>query len=357
MGKGADKIIDGANPFFALIPRAYLPRAVFFKRDVHKVLGELSGDSNLIIASKSALADSKTKALLETSLSSCKNEYWQVSGEPTEERLAELKEKLSRANYDNVIGVGGGSVMDLAKCAKLSSSASTIMIPTTPGTGSEATPYSLFINAQKQKTIVRSGKLLPDIVILEPQLLASLPHQTLAYSSLDGLSHSLEALVSRVSNPLADSFALQGIALSFEAWKDESLSLEKVQLAGFFGGLAINAASVALIHGFAHNFTRFNVDHGRAISLVLADLAEFNLSKGVSYSKLDSIGINSKELPAKIRGLIKSMDVALEKPSISSSELPALISAIKSDRCTRSNPCAPSDEEITAILKKTINVI
>lgn len=197
---------------------------------------------------------------------------------------------------DCVIGIGGGSVLDIAKllavlCAKetginLASllegekptqRVSSILIPTTAGTGSEATPNSILGIPEKETKIgIISPVMLPDYVVLAPELTTSLPQQITASTGIDALCHLLECYTANKANPVSDNLALIGMKKLFE-------SLPKVQQnpadlearlnmlwASYYGGACIFHSGTHLVHAMSYPLGgKFHVPHGLANSLLL----------------------------------------------------------------------------------------
>ncbi|MBA7524277.1 Long-chain-alcohol dehydrogenase 1 [subsurface metagenome] len=152
-----------------------------------------------------------------------------VESEPTLAAAETVAGAARAAKYDLIVGVGGGSVMDMAKVASAvasnpgqavsefmgankiaNPSVSKILVPTTAGTGAEATPFTLIIVGGKKKAIA-SPYNLADVVLISPSFTATMPPRVTASTGMDAMSHAIEAFLSTGSNPLTDSFALEAI--------------------------------------------------------------------------------------------------------------------------------------------------
>ena len=198
-----------------------------------------------------------------------------VASEPTLDD-AELVASAARANYDVIVGVGGGSVLDMAKVAAAAAanpeqqardflggnkiakpSVPKIFIPTTAGTGAEATPFALVIVEGKKKAIA-SPYNLADVVLLDAAFTASMPPRITASTGMDAMSHAVEAFLSLGANPLTDSFALEAIRKITDNLEEafvHGYNLDarlKLSLAAMLAGMAFGNAGVIAGHAIAH---------------------------------------------------------------------------------------------------------
>jgi alcohol dehydrogenase class IV len=224
-------------------------------------------------------------------------------GEPT---IAHLDDALTAARQyrpDFIIGLGGGSAMDVAKLvAALANgnqrfaeivgigllsgrSLPLACIPTTAGTGSEATPIAIVEDeADQLKKGVVSPHLVPDYVYLDPQLTITMPPGVTAATGLDALTHCIEAYANRFAHPLVDSWALEGIRLiaaHLETAVHEPRNIaarEAMLLASHLGGMCLGPVNTAAVHALAYPLGgEFHVAHGVANSLLLPHVMRFNI--------------------------------------------------------------------------------
>ena len=225
-------------------------------------------------------------------------------GEPT---IAELGYALAAAKAcraDAVVGLGGGSAMDVAKLvAALADGAQRIedvigtdllkgralwlgCVPTTAGTGSEVTPIAILADeAEDLKKGVVSVHLVPDAAYLDPALTVSMPSAVTAATGLDALTHCIEAYANRFAHPLVDTYALAGVALIAEhierACRDgHDLEARSAMMrASLYGGLCLGPVNTAAVHALAYPLGgEFHIAHGVANALLLPHVLRFNIA-------------------------------------------------------------------------------
>lgn len=201
--------------------------------------------------------------------------------------------KLMDSRYpDLVIALGGGSVIDAAK-AVIFALAQTrpnagrkrpcfVAIPTTSGTGSEVTSFSV-VKANAEKLVLVDPSLLPDIAILDPTLVASVPSSITADTGMDVLCHALEAYVSRAASDFSDALAEKVVQQVFRylptCWRNgqDLQAREKMHNASCMAGMAFTNASLGITHSLAHALGGvFRVPHGHANALLMAHVVAWN---------------------------------------------------------------------------------
>ena len=233
----------------------------------------------------------------------------QVREDPPEATVLAAAE-LARINAaDGVIGLGGGSSMDVAKVAAVllggeqalpelygvgqveGDRLPLMLVPTTAGTGSEVTPVAVITTGETTKAGVSSPALLPDVAVLDAGLTLGLPPAITAMTGVDAMVHAIEAYTSRhQKNPLSDNLARQGLALLSDniriAVKDGSNgeAREAMLLGACLAGQAFANAPVAAVHALAYPLGgHYHIPHGLSNSLVLPSVLEFNLESAASY--------------------------------------------------------------------------
>jgi alcohol dehydrogenase len=226
-----------------------------------------------------------------------------LPSEPPIDAVEKVIERFKTFKADFIVAVGGGSVMDVAKLASVLSTdeytardllnrpgiarkfIKTIMIPTTAGTGSEATPNSIvLIPEQSLKVGIVNEAMISDYVILDAEMIRNLPQKIAATSGIDALAHCLECFTSRKSNPFSDSFASEGLKLVFNnierACNETDIDAKRSMLiASFFGGIAITASGTTAVHALSYPLGgKYHIPHGMANAILLMPVMKFNES-------------------------------------------------------------------------------
>jgi alcohol dehydrogenase class IV len=347
------------NKILSLLPKAFLPREVYFGRNSLLYLKSMEGQKNLVVVSRTVWEKHRDK--VSSGLAKCENEFMQFSSEPKKKDVEDFQERVKRGGYSAVIGIGGGSVLDLAKTAKLAdANARLILVPTTPGTGSEASRYSLVLDENGEKEVISSDRMVPDVVLLDPAFASTLPKFETVYTSMDIIAHALEGLVSRMSNPLTDSLAVKSldmVLLNLKKALDNPLDMEAregLQIAGFLAGIVQSSASVGIVHSFAHYFgPKMGMPHGMAVGHFLLDGLKFNSQRTDRYKKLDSSClVNSRDFIQKIGSLLSEVGFYENAgPDFSGLDFGDAPARIKNDLCTKTNPCQITEDEIREIIR------
>lgn len=229
--------------------------------------------------------------------------FLQQKGEPDTKLVQEMTEKVRASNCDAVIAFGGGSVIDALKAAIILTAnpdisfanISTsnvkarllpfIAIPTTAGTGSEATNVTVITDEIAGiKHVIAHPSLIPDIAIMDACLTFSVPASVTAATGIDALTHAIEAYVGKNANPLTQALAhraisLIGKALPIAVGQGQDLKArEDMMLASYMAGIAFSNAGLGLSHATAHRLgPAYNVPHGVANAVMLPSIMRFNL--------------------------------------------------------------------------------
>lgn len=362
MKKRDGSLLDFADQrMINLIGKTIFPGAVFVGRNGKNFLGSIKDKNVVIVASPSVLKNNLNK--IEGMFARNKFEFIEYSGEPTKEDQEKISSKILKLKPDFVVGIGGGSVMDIVKSVKAEFDMRLVLIPTTIGTGSEATQYSL-LKGKNDKSVVQSPHSLPDVVILDSDFLMSLPEEEIFFSSIDALAHSLEGLASKASNVLSDSIAIRSIDLIFKnlvsacKGKDKK-SLDELQIAGFLSGIVQGTASVGIIHSLAHQFgPRFDILHSRAVGMWLIEGLKMNVANCEVYNKLDDCKhVGRENLIEKCSRLFVECGFdnskAIEKARGVMVE--QISEDILRDVCTKTNPFMPKKEDVEGLIREVLS--
>ena len=294
-----------------------------------------------------------------------------------------------------VLSIGGGSAIDASKAmyyfAKKQgafSEAILIAIPTTSGTGSEVTSFSVITDAERgTKYPLVTKEILPDVAILDADLVMSLPSNITADTGMDVLTHAIEAYVSTEATDFSDALAEKAIKLVFEylpkAYKNgqDVEAREKMHAASTLAGMAFNTAYLGINHSLAHAAgAKFHVPHGRLNSILMPHVIQYNAgidlnnrgrqaadktvaSRYQDIAKL--LGCSASSPVSGVRQLveaIKKLQRKLEMPtSLREYGVKAdafaqykveISEAALHDGCTPTNPRVPTAEELLKVLEK-----
>lgn len=302
--------------------------------------------------------------------------------------------KLMDSHYpDLVIALGGGSVIDAAK-AVIFALAQTrpdtrrerpcfVAIPTTSGTGSEVTSFSV-VKAHAEKLVLVDPSLLPDIAILDPTLVASVPPAITADTGMDVLCHALEAYVSLAASDFSDALAEKVVQQVFRylptCWRNgqDLQAREKMHNASCMAGMAFTNASLGITHSLAHALGGvFRVPHGRANALLMATVVAWNADFSgqcdtVAARKyahlahlLDLPAHSTREGVASLLVAITALKDEMNMPAgiadtgVDAVEfdrrLAEMVAQALRDGCTPTNPRAPDAQALTELYRQAWN--
>ena len=338
--------------------------------------------------------------------------------EPELKTVLEGVEALNFYKADQIIALGGGSVIDAAKMMKLkyespeadfeelgapfldlrkrvveyptekANRARLIAISTTSGTGSEVTPFAvLFDKAGGRKVTLADYSLSPDVAIVDPQFVMSMPKGLTADTGIDCLTHALEAGVSSYASPYTDSNAMQAIRLVFkylpiayEHPQDEE-ARNMMHNAACIAAIAFSNASVGVNHALAHAFgARFGVAHGRANALMLPHVIAYNAAVPAKFMPspnqpgyvahhkyamvADLLGLGGHTVEEKVKNLVGAVEQLLDQLGIPRSiaalgiskdefdrAMPDLVKIAFDDPSWLSNPRMPLVSELEELFR------
>lgn len=239
--------------------------------------------------------------------------YSGVTGEPTDQMIDEGLKRYQAENCDFLIALGGGSPIDSMKAiASLVADGGSISdymgkeikvemppiiaIPTTAGTGSEATQFTIITDTKKDIKMLLKGKvLMPDLAVIDPQFTMTAPPKITAATGLDALCHAVEAYTSRKAQAMSDTFALSAVKRIFKylpaAFHDGQNEEARVEMsvAALEAGIAFNNASVTLIHGMSRPIgALFHVAHGLSNAMLMKECLGFALEG--AYGRFAELG-------------------------------------------------------------------
>ena len=302
------------------------------------------------------LASQRTGAMTDSlGLRSNVTVYDSIPPEPKDSDLVAALDAARSVRPDLVIGLGGGSVMDIAKLVAVlwdstrapeeivgsnradGRSCRLALVPTTAGTGSEAGIRALFTDsATGMKAAVESPHMLADIAVLDPEFTLSVPPDLTAATGIDALAHCVEAFTNIRSHPLIDDFARMGISLVGKhlgrAVEDGS-DLEAragMLLASFYGGICLGPVNTAAGHAIAYPLgTRAGLPHGLANALIFPHVFSFNAPAVPEKTQavLSALRLGVSDDPAKVLEATKAfcrdlgIDMSLSAHGVAADDL------------------------------------
>ena len=312
-------------------------------------LGTL-GKRAMIVTDK-VMIDLGNCAKVENALKSQNVEYTiysEIAGEPTDTMIAKGLEQYKAEGCDFLVALGGGSPIDSMKAigslVKNGGNISDYMgkvidvemppmvaIPTTAGTGSEATQFTIITDTKKDIKMLLKGKcLIPSLAVIDPQFTMTAPPKITAATGLDALCHAVEAYTSRKAQTLSDTFAMSAVKRIFRylpvAFHDGKNEEARVQMsvAALEAGIAFNNASVTLIHGMSRPIgALFHVAHGLSNAMLMKECLGFALEG--AYDRFADLGRNigvataedsDKEASEKFLAAVVALTQELETPTL-----------------------------------------
>lgn len=338
----------------SFVSKIYFPHGVFIGPRGLTFLKTLSGKKKYFIVSKSFAKDNKE--LLSGIIG--EDESVIREGEPTIKEYELLVEEVRRKKTEVLVGIGGGSVIDLAKALKKECNLMLVVIPTTIGSGSEVSQFAVFIDDAGRKKVLTSDKFLPDAVIIDSKFLISLTRDQIITQSLDSFAHAIEALVSKMSNSFSDALSLTSIeniySLLLSQELKEAKTLENIKSYSLLAGLAQSSVGTGIVHSFAHVIGALcSISHSEAVGMFLVDGIGLNIDNTDKYNKLNSLKELSKEnIIENLTLLLKHLNIKFPKITIPKEKLKKTAEDIQKDICTLSNPYNPNVEEVEQILKR-----
>lgn len=319
--------------------------------------------------------------------------FSQVQADPPESVIQIAVDVAKACAADCVLGLGGGSSLDVAKLVALLACSGEhlaqvyginqakgprlplILVPTTAGTGSEVTPVSVVTTGEGQKNVVYSPLLLPDLAILDAELTLGLPPHVTAATGIDAMVHAVEAYTSKdLKNPISDCLAREALRLLstslFKACQDGSnlQARENMLLGACLAGMAFANSPVAAVHALAYPLgAHFHVPHGLSNALVLGPVMRFNLEAVAPlYAQLADIvlpGLNGSDrekamaLADYLGALAGELGLAtrLRDLGITESDIELLVTdAMKQTRLLGNNPRPVREQDVRAIYRSIL---
>ncbi len=244
-------------------------------------------------------------ALPEAAVKASGAEYYVLDDlrpEPSYLEVQKLIDQFKKDGADLIVACGGGSVLDTAKLASVlvtdeygvkelldepgraKKCVPIVLIPTTAGTGAEVTPNAIVAVPEKElKVGIVNDNMIADYVILDARLIKNLPVKIAAATGVDAMAHCVECFTSNKKNPLSDTFALEGLDMIINNIEEACLNPDameakkKMQIAAFYGGLAITASGTTGVHALSYPLGgKYHIAHGVSNAILLVPVMKFN---------------------------------------------------------------------------------
>lgn len=334
--------------------RIILPRLMEIgagaSRKAPEILAALGCNNPLIISDpmmvKLGYVDNLQAALSEAGVES--DLFADTLPEPSEASILAGVEKVKEGNYDSIIALGGGSPIDSAKAISIlgkfggqmrdykfprdvsEQGLPIIAIPTTAGTGSEATRFTIITDADKDEKMLCVGLgFMPAAALIDYELTLSVPPRVTADTGIDALTHAIEAYVSAKANPYSDCQALAAMRLigpnlrTVYHQPDNHQAREAMMLGSTLAGIAFSAASVALVHGMSRPIGAFfHVPHGLSNAMLLPTVTAFSLESAperyADCARAIGVALQSDDndtANAKLVNELQALNTELEVPT------------------------------------------
>ena len=398
-----------------------VPPKVYFKRGCTDLaLKELKGKKRAFIVTdrflfNSGAVENITKVLDEIGIDH--QVFFDVKPDPTIATINQAMEIVRPYEPDVIIALGGGSPMDAGKIIwllyeqpdtnfsdismrfmdirkricqipELGQKAMMVCIPTTSGTGSEVTPFSIITDEKTHyKYAIADYALTPNMAIVDPNFVDGMPKGLTAASGIDALVHSIEAYVSCMATNFTNSNALEAaklvfkyLARSYNEGANDPVAREKMHYAATIAGMSFANAFLGLCHSMAHKLgAMYNIPHGVANALLIRQIIKFNATDKPAkqaifpqykfpcakkkYGQIaDELGLGGKNDDEKVELLIKAIDELMSEINLPKSikefgvkeeefmaNLDTLVERAFDDQCTGANPRYPLMSEIKQI--------
>ncbi len=402
-----------------------IPPKIYFEEDSIQYLEKMPDISRAFIVTDPMMVKlgnvDKILYYLRKRKEYCHSEiYSDVEPDPSVECIMRGVEAMDAFQPDVIIAIGGGSAIDAAKgmwlfyehpdtsfdglrlrfldirkrtfqFPKLGKRTQLVAIPTTSGTGSEVTSFSVITDKQNGniKYPLADYELTPDVAIIDPQFCMSMPKSITADTGLDVLTHAIEAYVSVMASDYTDGLAIKAIELVFENLRraynngsEDREAREKMHNASAIAGMAFTNAFLGLNHSMAHKLGgEYHIPHGRANAILLPYVIEYNAQKPTKFASFPKykkfvaderyakiaryLGLPAKTTEEGVASLVKAIRELmkdLDRPTsikecgvdeaVFNSKLEELSYKAFEDQCTTANPRYPLVSEIQEIYKK-----
>lgn len=377
------------NLAFEFMPRTRIAYGIDRYLQIGNDVIEVSGARKAILVTDQGVINVGLADLVLTTLKKEGIEaqvFSEIQSDPTAASIDAAADVIRSFGANCVIGLGGGSAMDVAKMSALVASGSdpamhyslmanpfpekkvfSIMMPTTSGTGAEVTSTVVFSNNEKRKVWGWDANMAPDLAILDPRFTVALPKSLTAATTLDALVHAIEACAGKRSNPFIEALSIQAIQLVSENFEvvlktpDDLEARGKLAMAATLAGMAIEQGGTGIAHCIGHALgTIGRIHHGRAVSIALNSTYEWNVEESVAiHVKIArALGVKEQGLSEKDLALagasefkrlveVSGLQLSLEADGLSLIDTDRFVETMLSEENApmRMNNCRLTSEE------------
>ena len=264
-----------------------------------------------------------------------------IPAEPSYIQVQEVVDEVTGTGTELVVAVGGGSVMDTAKLACVCAGAPytvhdllkdpararkqlhCVAVPTTAGTGAEATINAIVAVPEDEVKIgIVNDAMMPDVVLLDVRMVQNLPRSIAAATGVDAMCHAIECFTCKKANPFSDTFAIEAFDLIINNIehacdsKDDLEAKRAMQIAALYGGIAITASGTTAVHGLSYPLGgKYHVPHGVSNAILLSPVMHFNepaIRDRLAAAYDHAIKGDAKTEEEKSAAVIKRMDEIVE---------------------------------------------
>ena len=292
------------------------------------------------------------------------------TGEPDEKDVERLTEEIRRIQPSTIIAIGGGSVIDAAKTARIiyeyglswedmysgkipPLKTKFIAVETTSGTGTGVSAAAVIKNKEDFKAGIVSPYIVPDVSIYDPNLVDDMPKKVAIYTGMDALTHAIEAYTSNVDNLISDTLALKAIELIFKnlrkAVNGDKEAREKVHYGNMLAGIGFTNSRLGLCHSAAHWIGgRYEIEHGKINAILLPYVIKANERYTPKFENIAQVmGVEDVTL-----GIVElNREFGIPSKFEFGDDLEFLSEKISTDRLMNFNPRKMSRDEVYRFLQ------
>lgn len=378
--------------------RFTLPRDIYFGENSLEVLKTLKGKKAVIVVGGGSMKRFGFLDRIEACLKEAGMEIKLIEGvepDPSVETVMNGAAVMREFGPDWIVAVGGGSPIDAAKAMwifyeypdftfeqavvpfglpELRQKAKFVAIPSTSGTATEVTAFSVITDYKNQiKYPLADFNLTPDVAIVDPALAQTMPPKLVAHTGMDALTHAIEAYVAGLKSSFSDPLAMQAIVMVREnlmkSYEGDKAARDEMHIAQCLAGMAFSNALLGITHSMAHKTGAvFHIPHGCANAIFLPYVIDFNKKAcmgryAVIARTLGLAGNTDEELVDSLTSMIREMNKKMDIPEnlkdygVTEEDFKANVGRISHnavlDACTGSNPRPINDEEMEKLFACT----